>query len=359
MHNRSDDAATRRLPLLVRTLRGLELVAAAEARERLSLEALIIGHRELRFESPDIERALTLGVADDVFLVVLDCEPVGHVKAELDLLAERVRSIDLDAAAGVIADLRSVRGKAFDVSASFLGARNYSRFDIEDAVGAALGSSTGWQYQSRRGGRRPDTDLSLRVHLTGEGTTVAVRLAASPLHRRSYRLVSRPGALHPPLARALVLLCEPQPDASVLDPFCGTGTIAIEAKLWSPSLTVTGSDFDASAVDAARRNAAAAAVFAEFEVADAASLAAPRRSLDCIVTNPPWGVRVQARGELARRLALFWSEADRVLRSDGRLSVLAPRGAVVGLPGGAFEAVNRCEVRVSGALAEVVVLCRR
>jgi tRNA (guanine6-N2)-methyltransferase len=357
MRDRTGTEAAR-LPLLARTLRGIEEIAAAEIRARLAPTSLSIGHREVRFESSDLSNAVELGVADDVFLVLLDDEPISHVKAGLATLAARGRSVDLASAVGTISGLRPISATAFDVSASFLGERNYSRFDIEDAVGAELGSSTGWSYESRRNGPPAHTELSVRVHLTGDRTTIGLRLAATPLHRRAYRVASRPGALHPPLARALVHLSEPSSDAVLLDPFCGTGTIPIEAKRWCPTLSAMGSDLEPMAIAAARANAAAARVAVGLEVADAASLTDAPASVDQVATNPPWGASVDARGALVSTLRPFWRAVDRALTDDGRIAMLLPKGYEIPT-GSAFEVAQRQDVRVSGAVVELLVIRRR
>jgi 23S rRNA G2445 N2-methylase RlmL len=156
-----------------------------------------------------------------------------------------------------------------------------------------------------------------------------------------------------------VRLADPAAVATLLDPFCGTGTIAIEAKLWGASLDVRASDLEADAVDAARQNAEAAGVAVGFAVADAAALSVADGSAGCIVTNPPWGIRVEAHGGLASGLAPFWESADSALGADGHIAVLAPGSTEPGLPHVGFEVVNRTEVRVSGALAQLVVYARR
>ena len=329
-------------PVLARTLRGLEELAAAEVREQLAPRSIALAHRELRFETPSLADALTLGVADDVFLVVADLDFVGHTRRDLQSLRKSIRCIDLDTAAARIAGLRPVRAKTFDVTASVRGRHNYSRFDLEDAVGDAVSAATGWSYRSRRNGRPPQTSLTLRVHATPERTTAAVRLGERPLHHRGYRVASRPGALHPPLARALVRLAEPA--ERLRDPFCGTGTIPIEAKLARPHLAVCASDVDPGAVAAARRNAAAAGVRIDLHVADAGRLAGP---IESIVTNPPWGLRVASV-----ELEPFWRQAR---RAAGRVALVVPAPAI---PHG-FEVLHRSFVRVSGTAAEIVVLAAR
>jgi tRNA (guanine6-N2)-methyltransferase len=342
--------------VLVRTLRGIESVAAGEIRERLGVRSVDSGHRELRFELPQLTRELLeLGTADDAFLVVHDGPPTGHRRPDLEQLRLTAHEIDLDATARDLAAVRAVEGRSFDVSASFLGRRNYSRYEIEDTVGDTLGAASGWSYRSRSVERPTPGDLSLRVHLTQERTTVAVRVAARPLHRRGYRVASRPGALHPPLARALALLATPRGSGVLLDPFCGTGTIPIESKLAYPRIRAVGSDVDRAAIEAAQENAAAAAVSVELAVSDAGRLQLPDDAVDSVATNPPWALRVPAVAMLRSGFERFWPELARVLRPGGRAALLVPQDETV--PPG-LEVVQRFPVRVSGAVVDVVVLAR-
>jgi tRNA (guanine6-N2)-methyltransferase len=287
------------MQLLARTLRGIEWIARDEVRSHLGIDRIELGHRELRFTLPQlVPELLELGTVDDVFRVLAEVDGVTRRRESLARLA----SLDLGAA------------RTFDVTASFLGKRNYSRFELEDAVAASIGGT-----RVARGG-----EVSLRVHVVGEVATIAARLAPRPMHRRRYRVATVPGSVHPPLARALALLAgEP-----FVDPFCGAGTIPIEGAL--AGLQTRGSDIDPRAVEAARLNAASAGVEVPFAAANAESLG----EMDSIVTNPPWGRAVPAtRMSLrARRLVLLTAN-----------------------PTGLDHVVLEQTVRVHGALATITV----
>jgi tRNA (guanine6-N2)-methyltransferase len=318
------------LPILARTLRGLEWIAAAEVQARLSPPRIEHGHRELRFSVPELSPLFSLGTLDDVFLVATSLDGLGRARESLQQLA--LAEVDLDA----LAELLGRRGEqTFDVVASFVGKRNYSRYEIEDGLGSALGAASGWTYLSRSGGEPARGALSLRVHIVDSEATIAVRVAEVPLHRRAYRVASRPGALHPPLARALALLAGLRPALTLVDPFCGTGTVPIEAKLTCPELRAGGSDVDPGAVEAARRNAEAAGVELELAVRDAAEL----QPADRVATNPPWGSAVRRVGG---------TRFD--FESVERAVVLAP-------PEEKLESVAlEYRVRVSGAIAAINVV---
>jgi tRNA (guanine6-N2)-methyltransferase len=253
------------------------------------------------------------------------------------------------------------RSRTFDVSASFLGHRNYNRYAIEDALGNPLGALSGWTYLSRAQGKLPPhAGLSLRIHLADSQATVAVRIGPHPLHRRPYRISTRPGSLHPPVARALALLAGLRPAQQLVDPFCGAGTIPIEAELACRDVDAAGFDVDDGAVASARANGAAADVRASFQRADATALPLHDATVDRVATNPPWGSAAAPVGALASAPGLAWRELARVLKPDGRSAVLLPPDTQTVEPSDAgLEVTLTNRIRVSGALADACVLTPR
>ena len=183
---------------------------------------------------------------------------------------------------------------------------------------------------------------SLMLDTTGPG-----------LYKRGYRAVGVAAPLRETLAAALVILSGYRGKDPFCDPFCGSGTIAIEAALiaknrapglnrtfaaqkwtWLPSQTwvdaageamdleydgeydIWGGDIDPAAVAIARENAEKADVedLVRFSLADARNFfrAEPYGR---VVTNPPYGQRLMER-----------QEAEGLYRDFGR--------AVMGLPKG-------------------------
>jgi 23S rRNA G2445 N2-methylase RlmL len=140
----------------------------------------------------------------------------------------------------------------------------------------------------------------------------------------------------------------------LVDPFCGAGTIPIEAALAYPDVRVAGFDLDEQALAAARRNAVAAGIVPLLKRADAAALPLPDGTVDRLVANPPWGATVSAAGSLRTEPAAVARELRRVLAPDGRMALLT-RG---GFPRRGFDLLYQTRVRVSGALADLVAMTR-
>jgi putative N6-adenine-specific DNA methylase len=162
------------------------------------------------------------------------------------------------------------------------------------------------------------------------------------LHRRGYRLATARAPIRETLAAAALLASDWDRRSPLLDPFCGSGTICIEAALlalnrppgatrgfaftrWpcygmeplttlpAPATTgfegetiIRGSDRDAGAVEAARGNAERAGVAATIGFArQSISELDPPASSGWLVTNPPYGVRVGESGSLRDLYARF------------------------------------------------------
>ncbi|MBL8889640.1 MAG: hypothetical protein JNL67_06655 [Planctomycetaceae bacterium] len=235
----------------------------------------------------------------------------------------------------------------------------------------------------------------LVVRLEHDLCTISLDISGTPLHRRGYRKNPFRAPLREDLARALVVASGWDGQTAVVDPCCGSGTILIEAAAWAsripPGLLRSfamvatpladrqwlqgikrerlvetravapkflGADCDPQALSSARENwdvwsgsVTAAATLLPREL-NAIYDTAPRivcpqiewvqqdvRKLEweddpkTILTNPPWGDRIQARqhlnsiyqrlGELRRtrgvRLALITSQRELAYKTGIRL----------------------------------------
>jgi 23S rRNA G2445 N2-methylase RlmL len=349
--------------LIVRCVRGLEPLVADEARRTLG--AIVVGarHREvsLRGAWPTTRAEPLLHTADDVFLRAGRVTGVGRTRADLARLTRTVARVDW---AGVARRAGRPAGP-FDVVGSALGRRNFSRFDIEDAVGAAVRGQTGW-LQLRRDADQAvaagASALTIRVSLEGDEASLGVRLADRPLHRRAWRHRDVPGSLHPPVAAALALAAGIRAGDRVLDPCCGAGTVAVEAALVEPRAQVVAGDLDPAAAGAARDNAAAAGVADRVAVVTADAGRPPVRpgTVDRVVANLPWGKVVRAAGTLRAGPLGFVSTLGSLLAPGGRAALLVNPGDADRIAAAAGDGVpsvvDSTALAVAGTWVTLVVL---
>jgi putative N6-adenine-specific DNA methylase len=208
--------------------------------------------------------------------------------------------------------------------------------------------------------------------------TISVDSSGQLLHQRGYRQAVAKAPLRETIAAAMLLSSGWRGDSPLIDPLCGSGTIAIEAALLARRIapgiagrdlvarsfafqtwpdydaamfdrlllaaranvrparaTITAADRDAGAVAAARTNAARAGVEEDitFERARLDDLATASGH-GHIVTNPPYGVRVGDPREL-RSLYATLGETIAVRRPGWTLTMLAADdglAAATGLP---------------------------
>lgn len=169
---------------------------------------------------------------------------------------------------------------------------------------------------------RPRRAQRVQVRLEDDQAQVAIDCGGELLHIRGWRAAQGKAPLRENLAACMLLAAGWAPDEPLLDPFCGSGTIPIEAALWAagrppapgrpyayeawPSQVgklrpapapapqpaqIFGSDHHAPAVDDAANNARRAKVEPRWSVADVAELGAPCPH-GLILTNPPYGARL-------------------------------------------------------------------
>jgi tRNA (guanine6-N2)-methyltransferase len=309
-----------------RSLHGIEWIVAAEVEEVTGARILCTGHREIHFEAgaPSAEALSRLRTADDLFLEVGEARQIDRHRASLERLVRASSQMPWTNALTTLRNLRrSAPWTSFSVTASFLGKRNYNRYEIEEHAAKSIRHATGLTYRPSLEPSGDRRELGVRVHITEERAMFSLRVFDEPLHRRPYKQRSHPGTLHPPLAAAMALLSGLRPGLRVLDPFCGVGTIGIESARLDPSIRFTGADIDASKLADARANATNAKARVALLASDAGRLPIAPHRVNRIITNPPWRIAVDAVGAFAAAPpATRFAEIDRVLSSDGRAVLL-------------------------------------
>lgn len=128
-----------------------------------------------------------------------------------------------------------------------------------------------------------------------------------------------PAMTHPPLAAAMALLSQPRPDDVVWDPFCGAGTELAERAKAGPYAQLIGSDRDETAINAARTNLQG---IDRVTLERGDSLNLRMRGVNVILTNPPYGRKVQG-GNTSQLLRHLLDRATQIMKR-GRIVMCSP-----------------------------------
>lgn len=254
-----------------------------------------------------------------------------------------------------------------------------SRLYHSDAVAERLAGAVSYRVSGVRvaAGAADDDDATdeaqlFVVRMFRDQCLISADTSGAHLHQRGYRLAVAKAPLRETLAAGMLLASGWRETAPLLDPLCGSGTIAIEGALLARRIApgharhfacerwpgasarswqdvrdqaatavlptapapILGSDRDAGAVKAAEANAERAGVAGDIEFRQLpVSAVEPPAGPGWLVTNPPYGHRLgdvgplrdlYARlGDLARLRCPGWTfallGADRRLESQLRL----------------------------------------
>ncbi|MBA2481625.1 MAG: methyltransferase domain-containing protein [Planctomycetes bacterium] len=333
--------------VFVLTTRGLEDVAAAEL-GRLAVVGSVGYRRVTATVAGDLSALLSLRTVDDLFIDCATWAGIARPRAVLATVRQLAGRLDLRA---TVTALRAVRAlppsPSFTVTASFVGKRNYSGEEIRAAVSSGIAERSGWNHVETD----DEADLNVRVFIEHEIAYVGVRVAADPLHERTYLGTHRPGSLRPSIAASMLELAEVRPGMRVLDPCCGVGTIAIEAAL--AGARATAGDLDGDAISAARTHARSAGASVSSARWDARILPLAAASMERVVCNLPWDRQVGVDGALPDFHRRVGPAIARCVAPGGRLAVLTIDIDSLVFPG--FTRVSTREISVSGQRPVIAV----
>jgi len=331
------------------TNRGLEELSASEMGGLAGLQVANLAYRRiLASYHGHPSRLLGLRTVDDVFLRLATWDGLHHQRSTLARLTQLAGDLDLLPALKTIERVRPLEAAPpFSVTANFVGRRNYSMNEIKQAMAAGIQARYGWRYVEE-----DESQVNIRVFIEHETAWVGMRLGASPLHRRPYKQDNLPGSLKPSVAAAMLYCAGKAPGDRLLDPFCGAGTILVEACLGGA--LALGGDSDPQALSAARANAARAGVNPALGRWDARQLPLESASVSRVVTNLPWGRQVEIEEGAGAFYARVCREIERVLAPGGRVVALTNLPQHLAFSRGTL--VSRTEISLFGQLPVISVI---
>jgi putative N6-adenine-specific DNA methylase len=254
--------------------------------------------------------------------------------------------------------------------------RLYHETAVTERVAGAIEDRLGKPSPLQKYQEDSSTDLPqlIVVRLVDNLCTISIDSSGALLHRRGYRLTTAKAPLRETLASALVMASGWNKASPLLDPFCGSGTIPIEAALlagripagfrrrfafmdwphfdltyWEDLLAeaskaivsdiprIMGSDRDAGAVRAAQANAERAGLTGSIEFSvRAISAIDPPLGPGWVVTNPPYGVRVSQTKDL-RNLYARLGQVMRAKCPGWRVTMVCDRSQLIRNTGLSFD----------------------
>lgn len=351
--------------------KGIERVCSREIKELLGTRKTDVFPTIVEFSATKKElcRLLYLSQSASRILVLL------HKFAVPDELQKLKKHLVIAArkAAPCLKATRTIR-----VDCVREGEHSFNAMDVEAEYGASLLESAG---ASGICASMKNPEKVFYVHITGSEGYAGIDITRSDLSKREYKLFTSSGTIKGNLAYSLIRLSGFSRKMLLLDPFCGSGTIAIEAAMYiskmSPrhyqktfskeytdnrifcqldkltsirSSAVLAMDKELRHIKSCQKNAKVAGVdkaiqFSRCDV-EWVDTKLSRSSVDRIVTNPPQESKNTDLKELEKTYNEFFYQAKYVLKPAGSICVLCVKTDMIKsiAEKNSFKAVNIHEI---------------
>ena len=307
---------------------GIEDIVEQELRDRATVVSCHL--TQIKRQPFNLEGQILVESVDDGELlsqIALKARSVFHVmrqiyhfsvpkKADfLETIKQELLELDIPEMEGA---------KKFRVTTQRNGRHLFNSIDVQKMAGAALIE----RYQ--KAVSLEQYDVNVRVDVFDRLCLVSVQLTKASLDRR-HHLVWRPRiSLKTTMAYAMLRLGGLEEKTRLLDPFCGSATLLLEAATIFPHLELYGSDRREEAVKGAQTNIDTAKIShrVSLKEVDARDLDIiyPHQHFDAIVTNPPFGMHLGAEINFYQLYLKFLRGAGKILAPGGRLVILVGKG---------------------------------
>lgn len=305
--------------IIAKTFQGLEEVLAKEV-TALGANNIEIGNRMVSFTG-DQEMLYRANFCLRTAVRVL--KPIKEFTAtDADEVYDVVRAMDWDS-------VMDVKNTFLIDSVVFSDKFRHSKF-VAYRVKDAIADYFREKYDERPNVSISNPDFRINVHISETQVSISLDSSGESLHKRGYRTGSVPAPLNEVLAAGLVLMTGWDGDCDLIDPFCGSGTILVEAALIAQNIypgvfreefgferwkdfdedlleriynddsqerdfdhKIYGYDINRNAVAIAQDNVRSAGVskIVEVEQGDIYDFEQPDRPA-LMITNPPYGERL-------------------------------------------------------------------
>lgn len=317
--------------IMVTTTFGIEAITAKELKN-LGYEDLKVENGKITFEGDEMDVAICnihLRTAERVFIQMAEFKAV-----TFEELFQGTKSVHWG-------NLIPVDGKMHIIGKS-VKSTLHSVPDCQSIVKKAVVEKMKEKYNTNWF-TEDGPVYKIEVAILKDIVTLAIDTSGTGLHKRGYRENAGAAPLKETLAAALVLISKYNGDNILLDPFCGSGTIPIEAALiakniapgvnrefvsetwptfdrdtWeqvregaraqvnNKEVVIEASDLDGRVLRTARNNAAKAGVqdYIHFQRLDMADVSSKKKG-GMIITNPPYGERLLDKDEVKQLYTTF------------------------------------------------------
>jgi 23S rRNA G2445 N2-methylase RlmL len=202
-------------------------------------------------------------------------------------------------------------------------------------------------------------DVIVFIYICGNLGYLGIDLSGEDLSKRDYRIYVHQEALKATIAYDLLRIADYKTKDVILDPFCGSGTLLIEAALFAANISsnfyskhkfaflklfnfdlsefdkkktfkgkLIGYDKELRHVVAAKKNAKIAGIEDNIEFSRAeiewidTKIKIKEKSIDKIITNPPNLIKRIGEKDIEKLYLQLFYQADYILKKDGTVTLI-------------------------------------
>jgi putative N6-adenine-specific DNA methylase len=324
--------------LIATTVFGMEAITAYEIKA-LGYENVVVENGRVLFDADErglVRANLWLRTAERIFVLIREFKATTFESLFNHIVEYRWEKwLPEDA--------------TFPVNAKSINSKLFSLSDIQRIGKKAISKRMTSVYQNEWHDETGPT-FDIHINILKDMVTVAIDTSGTGLHKRGYRERANQAPMKETLAAGLVNIARWQPKIPLIDPMCGSGTIAIEAamiarriapglkrkfsselwpcidaSLWQEErdkaykeiitdvdVSICGYDIDPRTVEIAKENAKLAGVddIVHFEVRPVQKFLT-KENYGYIICNPPYGDRLEDKvsiDKLYREMGAVFSD---------------------------------------------------
>ncbi|NTV31495.1 methyltransferase [candidate division WWE3 bacterium] len=173
---------------------------------------------------------------------------------------------------------------------------------------------------------------------------------------------THPGELRPELANMMGTLAHLNKSDVVLDPFCGFGAIPFEIVRNFAIQECIAFDKDPQTIHRIQLTATHERLPIKAQTIDIQQMSLPDRSIDAVITDPPWGMFHQLAEGVDEFYRVMIEQCARVLKTEGRLVLLTGAKEIASKllnESDQFVIKEQYDILVSGQKAILIVAVRK
>lgn len=278
--------------------------AVAEARKFFDFQ----GHVEV--DNISLGELLQLRSIDQI----IEIKDAFHFDKTLDTLSERVANINIE-------ELDS--SGSFRVSTRRFGNHPFGSHEVQAVIGDVLRNKYNQTVSLK------DYEVHIKLDVIASFAYIGIQHTPEKYHKRFRMDYLHRAGIKPSVAYALQRLAAIQPGQTILDPFCGAGTIPLEvAYHYKDQVKNLGGDLYEDVLEGARNNAGLNKLEGYIQYQQMNVFTMPDHldePIDTIISNPPYGVKSATKSNMRKLIRVFIVNAARMLKEGGKMVILMQR----------------------------------